>query len=221
MSKIPFCSHQEARQAIVSCGQILYGRGFMAAFDGNISVRVGENQLWTTPTGVCKGFLQEDMLVMTDLTGAVLEGTRKPSSELAMHLRIYRENPDLRAVVHAHPPASTAFAAAGLPLDRPVLQEAVVQLGTVPLAPFALPGTPAVGDSVAPFCRDYRGALLEYHGAVTWGESLLEAQHRMECLEQYATVLLHLRALGCQRTMPPALEEALLGSRPRREGDVT
>ena len=119
-----------------------------------------------------------------------------------MHLRIYQENPAVRAVVHAHPPAATAFAAAGLPLDRPVLQEAVVQLGTVPVAPFALPGSQAVADSVAPYCQAYRALLLEYHGAVTWGTSMEQAHYRLECLEQLATVTLHLRTLGIHRTMP-------------------
>ena len=131
-----------------------------------------------------------------------------------MHLRIYQENPAVRAVVHAHPPAATAFAAAGLPLDRPVLQEAVVQLGTVPVAPFALPGSQAVADSVAPYCQAYRALLLEYHGAVTWGTSMEQAHYRLECLEQLATVTLHLRTLGIHRTMPESLVKALEGLRP-------
>ena len=131
-----------------------------------------------------------------------------------MHLRIYQENPDVRAVVHAHPPAATAFAAAGIPLDRPVLQEAVVQLGTVPVAPFALPGSQGVADSVAPYCRDYRALLLEYHGAVTWGETMERAYFRLECLEQMANVTLHLKTLGCDRVMPEGLVKELEGLRP-------
>ena len=206
---------EAAKEALLSCGARLYQRGYVAANDGNLSMKVADDQLWATPTGVSKGLMTADMLVKLDLTGRVLAGDRKPSSEIGMHLRIYQENPTLGGVVHAHPPVSTAFAAAGLPLDRPVLQEAVVQLGTVPLAPFALPGTPAVGDSVAPFCQEYRGVLLEYHGAVTWGDTLERALHRMECLEQYATVLLHLRTLGCDRVMPPELERQLLDLRPR------
>ncbi len=204
-----------AKASLLSCGARLYQRGFVAANDGNLSIKVGENELWATPTGVSKGSMTEDMLVKLDLTGRVLAGDRTPSSEIGMHLRIYRENPTVGGVVHAHPPAATAFAAAGLPLDQPVLQEAVVQLGTVPLAPFALPGTPAVADCVAPFCREYRGVLLEYHGAVTWGDTLEQAQHRMECVEQYATVLLHLRTLGSNRVIPPAWEEQLISLRSR------
>ena len=146
----------QAKADILAAGRKIYQRGLVAANDGNLSVRVGENALWVTPTGVCKGDMTEDMLVKMTLDGTVLEGTRKPSSETKMHLRIYQENPTVRAVVHAHPPVATTFAAAGIPLDKPVLQEAVVQLGTVPVAPFALPGSQGVADSVAPFCRDYR-----------------------------------------------------------------
>ena len=204
----------QAKAEILEAGKKIYQRGLVAANDGNLSVRVGENALWVTPTGVSKGAMTEEMLVKLDLDGNLLLGTRLPSSEVKLHLRIYRENPDVRAVVHAHPPAATAFACAGVPLDRPVLQEAVVQLGTVPVAPFALPGSQGVADSIAPFCRAYRAALLEYHGAVTWGDSMRQAHYRLECLEQMALVTLHLKALGCDRVMPPSLVEELEALRP-------
>ncbi|MDY3014350.1 MAG: class II aldolase/adducin family protein [Evtepia sp.] len=207
-------SDAQAKAQILAAGLKIYQRGLVAANDGNLSVRVGDNALWVTPTGVSKGAMTEDMLVKLDLDGNLLEGTRKPSSETKMHLRIYRENPDVRAVVHAHPPAATAFATAGLPLDRPVLQEAVVQLGEVPVAPFALPGSQAVADSVAPFCRTHRALLLEYHGAVTWGDTMEQAHYRLECLEQMALVTLHLKTLGCDRVMPPSLVKELEGLRP-------
>lgn len=209
----PYPSDAQAKGEILSTGLKIYQRGLVAANDGNLSVRVGDNALWVTPTGVSKGAMTEDMLVKLDLDGNLLEGARKPSSETKMHLRIYKEDPDVRAVVHAHPPAATAFAAAGIPLDRPVLQEAVVQLGTVPVAPFALPGSQGVADSVAPYCRDYRALLLEYHGAVTWGDTMEQAYFRLECLEQLATVTLHLRTLGCDRVMPASLVKALEGLR--------
>ena len=172
----------QAKADILEAGIKLFQRGLVAANDGNLSVRVGENALWVTPTGVSKGAMTEEMLVKLDLDGNLLAGTRRPSSEVKMHLRVYKENPDVRAVVHAHPPAATAFACAGIPLDRPVLQESVLMLGAVPVAPFALPGSPGVADSIAPFCRDCRAVLLEYHGAVTWGESMQQAHYRMECL---------------------------------------
>lgn len=211
---VPYPTDEQAQEAILAAGRKIYQRGLVAANDGNLSVRVGDNALWVTPTGVCKGDMTQEMLVKLDLDGNLLEGSRKPSSETKMHLRIYRENPAVRAVVHAHPPAATAFACAGLPLDKPVLQEAVVFLGAVPVAPFALPGSAAVADSVAPFCQDYRALLLEYHGAVTWGETMEQAHYRLECLEQMAQVTLHLRTLGCDRTMPEGLVRDLESLRP-------
>ena len=114
---------EQAVRDILEIGRRMYAKGFAAGNDGNISARVGDDEIWATPSGVSKGFMTEDMLVKMKLDGTVLEGTWKPSSEVKMHLRIYRENPDVRAVVHAHPPAATAFACAGLPLDRPLLQE--------------------------------------------------------------------------------------------------
>lgn len=204
----------QAKEQILETGLKIYQRGLVAANDGNLSVRVGENALWVTPTGVSKGSMTEDMLVKVDLEGNLLVGSRKPSSETKMHLRIYQENPDVRAVIHAHPPAATAFACAGIPLDRPILQEAVVFLGKVPVAPFALPGSQAVADSVAPYCREYRALLLEYHGAVSWGDTMEQAHHRMECLEQLALVTLHLKTLGCDRVMPEPLVKDLEGLRP-------
>ena len=184
----PYPTDAEAKAQIIEAGLKIYQRGLVAANDGNLSVRVGENALWVTPTGVSKGFMTEDMLVKLDLDGNVLAGTRKASSETKMHLRIYQENP--------------------------VLQEAVVQLGTVPVAPFALPGSQGVADSVAPYCRDYRALLLEYHGAVTWGETMERAYFRLECLEQMANVTLHLKTLGCDRVMPEGLVKELEGLRP-------
>ena len=204
----------QAKSDILEAGRLIYQRGLVAANDGNLSVRVGENALWVTPTGVSKGTMTEDMLVKLDLDGNLLMGARKPSSEVKMHLRIYRENPDAGAVVHAHPPAATAFACAGIPLDRPVLQEAALLLGPVPVAPFALPGSQGVADSIAPFCRTHWAVLLEFHGAVTWGDSMQQAHYRLECLEQTALVTLHLRTLGCGRTMPPELVREVEGLRP-------
>lgn len=189
MSAYP--TDREAKTLLLEAGRRLYERGFVASNDGNMSVLVSAGTLWTTPTGVSKGFMTEDMLVKTDLAGTVLEGTRKPSSELKMHLRVYQENPDLRAAVHAHPPAATSFAIAGLPLDRPILPEAIVQLGTIPVAPYAEPGTQAVPDSIAPFCREYGGVLLANHGALTWGYDLTQAYYRMETLEYYAQVTIN------------------------------
>ncbi|MDR1603990.1 MAG: class II aldolase/adducin family protein [Gracilibacteraceae bacterium] len=184
------------RQTIVEIGRRLYARRLIAAYDGNISCRADDAAVWTTPTGVCKGFLTEDMLVGMDLTGRVTAGDRRPSSETGLHLGIYRENPAVRAVVHAHPPAATALACMGRALDRPILPEVLLTLGPVPLAPYAIPGSPAVAESVAPYCRTHNGALLANHGAVTWGGDLWEAYYRMEKLEHFAEVLLRIEAAG-------------------------
>ena len=207
-------TYQVEREAICRVGKLLYDRNYVAANDGNISVKVGKDRLLITPSGVSKGRMTPDMLLVTDLNGTVIEGNRHPSSEGKMHLAVYRHRPDVGAVVHAHPPAATAFACAGIPLDKPVIQEAVVFLGTVPVAPSALPGSEGVADSVAPYCRDYRALLLEYHGAVTWGETMEQAHYRLECLEQLANVTLHLKTLGCDRVMPEGLVKDLEGLRP-------
>ncbi|MPN43420.1 3-oxo-tetronate 4-phosphate decarboxylase [bioreactor metagenome] len=161
----------------------------MDANDGNISVKISENQILCTPTGVSKGFMEETGLVKADLWGNALEGEGKPSTEIKMHAMVYRENPDVRAVVHAHPKTATAFAVAGIPLDKPILTEAVVLLGPIPLAPYAVPGTEEVPKSIEPFCRDYNGALLANHGALTWGEDLTKAWFLMEAMEHYAEIL--------------------------------
>jgi len=207
---------REARELILEVGRRLYQKGFVAANDGNISLLVGPNALWTTPTGVSKGFMAEDGLVKTDLDGVILEGSAKPSSELKMHLRVYRENPQVRAVVHAHPPISTSFAIAGLPLDRPILPEAVIQLGEVPVAPYAEPGTQEVPDSIAPYCRTHNAVLLANHGALTWGEDLMRAYYRMESLEYYAQVtLISCHLLGQANALTPEQVDRLLAQRPR------
>lgn len=205
----------EAKLAILSSGLRLYSRGLVAGNDGNLSVRVGSDALWTTPTAVSKGTMTEAMLVKVTLDGTILEGSYRPSSELKLHLRLYQERPDLGAVLHAHPPAATSFAAAGLPLNRPVLQEAVLQLGEVPLVPYALPGSEALAEGVVPYVQGTRALLLEFHGAVTWGNSLEQALFRMETLEQYATVTLHLRTLGVTRELPSSLVQELIALRER------
>lgn len=203
------------KSEIIEAGQRLYQAGLVASNDGNISARCPDGSVWCTPSGVSKGFMSEDMLVRMDLDGNVLEaGDLKPSSEIKMHLAIYRENPEIMAVVHAHPPIATAFASAGLPLDSAVLQETVVQLGVVPLIPYALPGSAELAGSVSPYCRDYNAALMEYHGATTWGESVKQALHRMESVEYYAGILMNLRVMGAERPMTDAQIDGLLSLRP-------
>ncbi len=204
----------EVKRDILEAGRRLYQRGFVAANDGNLSARVSDRHIWATPTGVSKGFMTEEMLVKLDLDGNIIEGTCTPSSEIRMHLRIYREAPEIRAVAHAHPPVSTTFAAAGIPLDKALLQEAVVLLGVIPVAPYALPGTDALAESVIPYLKEYNGLLLEHHGALTWGRDIMQALHRLESIEYNATVLMYARMMGLERPMTNGQIDELIKLRP-------
>jgi len=185
-------SEIKIKEQICDIGKRIYDRGMVAANDGNISVKLNDHEYLCTPTGVSKGFMTEDMMVCIDLEGKILEGTRKPSSEVKMHLRAYRESSKIKAVVHAHPIAATTFAIARIPLDKAIMTESVIGLGVVPVAPYATAGTQAVPDSVAPFFCDYNAVLLANHGALTWGEDPLQAYYRMESVECCATVMMNL-----------------------------
>lgn len=188
---IEYMDDNEAIKAIIEVGKRMYNKGFVAANDGNISVKVGPDTIWVTPTGVSKGFMNKGMMVKMSLKGEIISGKSKPSSEVKMHLKVYEENPDVMAVTHAHPPVATSFAIAGINLDRAILPEAVVNLGEVMVAPYATPGTQEVPDSIQPYCRDYNAVLLANHGALTWGRDIFEAYYRLESLEYYATVTMY------------------------------
>lgn len=205
----------QARRDILEAGRRMYAGGYVAANDGNISARVGENAVWATPTGVSKGFMAEDMLVKLDLDGNVLAGTYAPSSEVKLHLAVYRADPGLLGVVHAHPPVATAFAAAGIPLDEALLQETAVMLGVVPVVPYACPGTEALAESVSPYVKEYNAVLLEHHGAVTWGDSVMRAYFRLESVEYYAKMMMNSRLMGVTRPMTEEQIDELLSLRPR------
>lgn len=214
MSKSVYMSEKKAKKAILDIGQRMYVRNFVAANDGNISIRTGENEVWATPTGVSKGFMKKKMLVKVDIEGNVLEGTKKPSSELKMHLRAYQENPELLSVCHAHPPICTCFAIAGIPLDVPVLAEAVITLGDVPVAPYAELGSKEVPEVIAPYCHTHNGVLLANHGAVTWAEDPYSAYYRLESMEYYANILMITgKILKEQNTLTEEQVERLLAMR--------
>ncbi len=182
----------KARKLIVEIGRRMYERGYVSANDGNISIRTGDNSVLITPAGVSKGYMSEDMQVTLTLGGQIIRGEWKPSSESEMHLRVYRENHAIGAVVHAHPITATSFAVARIPLDLALMTESVLGLGVVPVTEYATTGTSAVADSVAPFCHDYNAALLANHGAISWGEDLLQAYYRMESLECFAMIMKNL-----------------------------
>lgn len=190
-------TYEAERALMCAVGKLLYDRGYVAANDGNLSMKVEPDRLLVTPSGVSKGRLTPDMLLVTDLEGNVLEGNRHPSSETKMHLAVYRGRPDVGAVVHAHPPVSTAFAVCRRGMETPYLSELVTGLGAVPCTPsFAMLSTDEVPRSVEPYLADHCAVLLANHGALTWGEDLWEAFDRMETVEHTAKILLNARLLG-------------------------
>lgn len=211
---IRYTSDQEAKDAIIRVGRYLFDKDLVAANDGNISVRVGPDTLWTTPTGVSKGELKAEELVKLDFAGNVLSaGGLNASSEVAMHIRIYQERDDITGVCHAHPPAATAFAIAGMALDPTEYPEALIALGVVPVAEYATTGTSAVPDSVAPYVKTHNACLMANHGAVTWGRDLTEAWFRLHALEQYAKIKLYLKQIGQVQELPLDEIEVLLEKR--------
>ena len=190
-------TNQTERELLCRVGKLLYDRGYAAANDGNLSLRVAADRLLLTPSGVSKGRMTPDMLLLTDLEGQVIEGDRHPSSETKMHLAVYRCRPDAAAVVHAHPPVSTAFAVCRRGLEEPCLAELVTGLGAVPCTPsFAMPSTDEVPESVVPYLRDHQALLLANHGVLTWGGDLWEAFDRLETVEHTAKILLNAQLLG-------------------------
>lgn len=195
------------RADIVEVGRRMYARGYTASNDGNISVRIGDDRLLMTPKSVCKGFMTPDMMCITDLEGRKIEGARDPSSEMLMHLEVYRQRPDVRAVVHAHPPTATGFAVAGIPLDKAVLAEVLTTLGSIPIAEYATPSTAELPAAVRKFIRAHDGMLLANHGALTVGADLFSAYYKMETVEHFAKISLVARQLGGENLI--AREEVL------------
>ena len=190
-------TYEAQRVEICQVGKLLYDRGYVVSNDGNLSLRVAPDRLLVTPSGVGKGRMTPDMLVVTDREGNVLEGDRHPSSETKMHLEVYRCRPDVQAVVHAHPPVSTAFAVCRQGLETPYLAETVVGLGSVPCTPsFAMLSTDEVPKSIRPYLPDHNAVLLANHGALTWGADLWQAFDRMETVEHTAKIFLNARRIG-------------------------
>ena len=203
----------QLRETIVEVGRRLYARGYTASNDGNISTRLDDRRLLMTPKSVCKGFMSPDMMVITDLDGKKLAGDRDPSSEMQMHLEVYRQRPDARAVVHAHPPMATGFAVAGIPLDRAVLAEVVTTLGSVPIADYATPSTKELPEAVRKYVRAHDGMLLANHGALTLGADLFAAYYKMETIEHFAHISLVARLLGGERLLSRQEVDRLQGLR--------
>ena len=198
----------ELKQDIVCICRMLHRKNYLAATDGNVSVRLGD-RLLTTPSGVHKGLMEADQVITVDLTGRVLAGEGKPTSEIRMHLLAYELRPDVGAVVHAHLPYATACTLAGIDLLEPILPEVVITLGGIPTAPYATPGTAEVPEAIRGFIREYDAVLLARHGAMTVGRDVRDAYNKMEKLEHTARVVLAARLQGTLAPLPPAEAEKL------------
>ena len=198
----PAKPRDELKEDICEVGRRLYRHGYIAAMEGNVSIRISEEEVLSTPAGACKGYLTPDMIVSCDFSGKRMDGSLRVSTEIEMHLTVYRARPDVRAVVHAHPPKCTAFAVAGVPLNRAVLAEVIVTLGCVPLAEYGTPSTKQLADSVDRLVRTSDGLLLSNHGALTVGKDAYDAYYKMEVVEHFAEISLISRLLGGERLLP-------------------
>jgi L-fuculose-phosphate aldolase len=219
-----FTVYEQAKQSETECrlrleicriGGQMYQRGYVVACQGNLSVRLSADQIIVTPAGACKGDLAPKDLLVTDLSGAVVCGTSRPSSEMQMHLLYYRLRPDVRAVCHAHPPIATGFASAGRALEEAVVPEVVLSLGRIPLAAYGTPGTHELCSGLEGLVPKHNAILLENHGVVTSGQDLATAYYRMETVEQCARILLAAETLGGPHLLPSLEVRKLIAARSR------
>ena len=204
-------SEYEIKKQICEIGKRIYDRGMVASNDGNISVKISDNEFLCTPTGVSKGFMTPEYICKVDAEGKVIQANPgfKPSSEIKMHMRVYKHRPDVKSVVHAHPMYATAFAIAGIPLTQPIMPEAVIALGCVPIAEYGTPSTDEIPDAVEKYLQSFDAVLLENHGALAFSDSLLSAYHKMESVEFYAQLLFLSRQLGGPKELSKGQVERL------------
>ncbi len=193
---------ERIKKKIIEMGEKLYRNVLIVATEGNLSVRVDEEQILTTVSGVCKGELTPDDIVLVDLEGKLLKGKKMPSTEIKMHLEVYRQRSDVQAVMHAHPPYVVALSMAGVPLDRPYLPESVLMLGAVPVVPYARPSTRQVPEGIRPYLKRTDTLVLERHGSLTMGKTLDEAYFKLETLEHTARVVWLARQMGEVPVLP-------------------
>lgn len=187
---------RKLKEEICEIGRRVYNKGFAAANDGNISIRVGENEVLCSPTMICKGFMTPDDICAVDLDGNQIAGKRKRTSEVLLHLTIMKHRPDVKAVVHCHPPHATAFAVAGEPIPQCILPEVEVFMGEIPIAPYETPGGQSFADTVLPFLTATNTIILKNHGTVSFGKNLEEAYWKTEILDAYCRILLLAKQLG-------------------------
>ena len=208
-------TEQEYRHDLIRVCHRIYEKGWVAMNDGNVSIRLDTNRVLCTPTAVSKGFVELEDLIIVDMNGRIVEGRRECTSEIAMHITIYSMRPDVRSVVHAHPPVATGFASAGRALDKALLPEVVINLGAVPLAAYGLPGTPALSDGMRPLIPYYDALLLQNHGCTSYGADVWQAFFRMEIVEHFARITFVAEMLGGARALPREEVEKLFASRAR------
>lgn len=208
-------TEQELREDIVRVCRLVYEKGWVAANDGNVSIRLDDGRIMCTPTAISKGMVNPEDIIICDMAGNKMHGHRDRTSEIAMHVTIYSMRPDVGSVVHAHPPVATGFAAAGRPLDKALLPEVIIQLGAVPLASYGLPGTPALCEGMLPFIPHYDALLLENHGCTSYGRDVWEAFFKMEIVEHFARITLVAELLGGARPLPREEVEKLFAARAR------
>jgi len=199
----------EARKLICEIGKLLYDRSCVVSSDGNVSIRLSEDRVLATPTMTCKGRMTESDLAVTDMDGKPVS-EKRASSELAMHLLIYKMRSDIRAVCHAHPPHGTAFAVAGLAIDKPILSEVILTLGCVPLTDYGTPSTDELTDSMKPYVEHHNALLMANHGAVAYGVDLWQAFDRLETLEHTAKIAIMAKTLGGAIDLPADAIEKLV-----------
>ena len=208
-------TEKELRQDIVEIGRYVWQKGWIAANDGNITIRLDENRVLCSPTGVCKGLMQSEDLIIVDMQGRKLEGRLEGTTEIAMHLAVYNLRPDIKSVLHAHPPVATGFATAGRPLNLALLPEIVIGLGCIPLAGYGLPGTPALIEPMLPLIPKYDALMMGNHGVVSYGEDVFKAFFRMESVEHFARITLVAELLGGPTVLPRDEVQKLVDARQR------
>ncbi len=206
------------REEIVRYGRMLHERGFVAAMDGNLSVRLDDERILVTPTCLSKGAMRPADMVIVDLDGERVAGRRNVTSEIGMHLLVYRMRPDIRAIVHAHPPTATGFAAAGVPLNEPLVCEVVMGLGSIPLARYGTPGTSELAQTLEPYVPHYDAILMSNHGVVAYGDTLEHAYMKMETVEHFAQIALVTHLLGRQQPLKEVEIEKLMLARTKYFG---
>jgi L-fuculose-phosphate aldolase len=211
-------SERKFREQIVRYGRMLHERGFVAAMDGNLSVRLTQNRILVTPTCLSKGAMRPADMVVVDCDGRHITGRRHVTSEIGMHLLIYSRRPDVQAIVHAHPPTATGFAAAGIPLTEPLVCEVVMGLGGIPLARYGTPGTSELAQTLEPYVANYDAILMSNHGVVSYGDTLEHAYMKMETVEHFAQIALVTHLLGRQQPLQEVDVEKLILARSKYFG---